>query len=170
MKTRIVFAIATTLVVALGVAIAQQRGGPEAVRGGQDMMMRGGPHGGHGGHHHPPGPPPPNPVLVVLDADRDRTLSADEIAGATEALLTLDANGDGELTPNELRPPPPPPPGEGDIVERLMRHDRNADGLLAPIELLPPHAAHLFIEADTDGDGLLSIEELETWFQEHQNE
>jgi len=48
------------------------------------------------------------PLMRVLDADKDGKLSAKEIAGATNALLTLDKNGDGQLTRAELRPPRPP--------------------------------------------------------------
>lgn len=45
-----------------------------------------------------------NPVVDALDADKDGTLSKAEIAAASTALLTLDKNGDGELTADELRP------------------------------------------------------------------
>jgi hypothetical protein len=60
----------------------------------------------------PDGPPhhPPPPVITALDLNRDGVISADEIAKAVESLKTLDKNGDGQLTPDELRPPRP----EGD--------------------------------------------------------
>jgi EF hand len=63
------------------------------------------------GRHH--GPPPP-PVMVVLDANHDGVIDAEEIANASKALLTLDKNGDGQLTQDELRPPFPPPPPDGE--------------------------------------------------------
>lgn len=44
------------------------------------------------------------PVMAALDADKDGTISAAEIAGASAALGKLDANGDGELSLDELRP------------------------------------------------------------------
>ena len=59
-----------------------------------------GPKGEHGRR-------PPPPVMAVLDANHDGILSAEEIANASKALLTLDKNGDGQLTLDELRPPRP---------------------------------------------------------------
>lgn len=55
---------------------------------------------------------PPPPLVMALDADQDGKISAAEIQAAPSALETLDRNGDGELTPEELRPAVPPP-GEG---------------------------------------------------------
>lgn len=57
----------------------------------------------------PPGHRPPPPVIAALDADRDGTVSAEELKAAPEALLELDENGDGELSPQELHPHGPPP-------------------------------------------------------------
>lgn len=64
--------------------------------------------------------PPPSPIIGVLDADHDGTISEEEIENASEALAQLDTNEDGELTRDELRPPRPdgPPPGEGDGEDR----------------------------------------------------
>ncbi len=61
---------------------------------------------------HAGGPPagargPVDPVMLALDADSDRTLSAAEIANAPRSLAALDANKDGKLTRDELRPLPP---------------------------------------------------------------
>jgi hypothetical protein len=58
----------------------------------------------------PPGGRPVPPLVAALDADKDGKISAAEIDNAPESLKELDANGDGELTPEELRPPGPPPP------------------------------------------------------------
>ena len=71
----------------------------------------------------PPRPPVP-PLIAVLDADSDGVISADEIAGASKSLLTLDKNDDGQLGPREYmgrprgdrpegdEPKPPRPPKE----------------------------------------------------------
>jgi hypothetical protein len=63
----------------------------------------------------------------VLDANDDGEISAEEINNAPAALMKLDKNGDGKITPDELGPPPPPEggprhgPGDaplGDPVEK----------------------------------------------------
>jgi hypothetical protein len=51
---------------------------------------------------------PVHPLVAALDANKDGTLDEQEIANAAVALKTLDKNGDGKLTPDELRPPFPP--------------------------------------------------------------
>lgn len=56
---------------------------------------------------------PPPPVIAVLDANHDGVIDAEEIANASAALKTLDKNGDGKLTPDELRPPRPEGRGPG---------------------------------------------------------
>ena len=64
---------------------------------------------------HPERPPGPPPTLMrVLDVDHDGIISAEEIAGATVAMKTLDKNKDGKLMPNEFGAPKPnnPPPAE----------------------------------------------------------
>lgn len=50
---------------------------------------------------------PVDPVMLALDANGDRALSATEITNAATSLKALDANSDGKLTPDELRPLPP---------------------------------------------------------------
>jgi uncharacterized protein YuzE len=45
-----------------------------------------------------------HPVVAALDADHDGVISAAEIANASAALKTLDRDGDGDLSENELRP------------------------------------------------------------------
>ncbi len=61
----------------------------------------------------PPSKPPVPPVIAALDADHDGTISATELEGAPASLKTLDKNGDGELSPEELRPHGPPPRADG---------------------------------------------------------
>jgi hypothetical protein len=47
-----------------------------------------------------------HPVLAALDADHDAAISLSEIKRAPAALKTLDKNGDGRLTIDELLPDP----------------------------------------------------------------
>jgi len=52
------------------------------------------------------------PVIAAIDANGDGDLSAEELAGAAQALKKLDKNGDGKLTRDEMRPAfPGPGPG-----------------------------------------------------------
>ena len=48
-----------------------------------------------------------NPVLAALDADHNGEISAKEIRDSSQHLRTLDRDGDGSLTPNEVMPSRP---------------------------------------------------------------
>jgi len=65
---------------------------------------------GQGQHHRPP----PDKLFTALDANHDGVIDANEIANAPAALKTLDKNGDGQLTRDELRPNHPPRPEGND--------------------------------------------------------
>jgi hypothetical protein len=64
-----------------------------------------------GKNERPPAPPAP-PLLEALDADRNGTISEEEISKSPESLGKLDKNNDGQLGPREYGPRPPqgPPP------------------------------------------------------------
>lgn len=51
-----------------------------------------------------------DPLLKALDTDHDGIISAEEIRNSVRALLSLDRNGDGQLTPDEFRPVQGPRP------------------------------------------------------------
>lgn len=76
----------------------------------------------------PPGEPHVPPLIAALDADHNGTISAAELADAPESLKTLDKNGDGELTPEEIHPDGPPPHPD----------DQDGDGPQGPP---PPYGA-----------------------------
>ena len=44
------------------------------------------------------------PLIAALDTNHDTTISTQELAAASTALLALDANRDGQLSLDELRP------------------------------------------------------------------
>jgi hypothetical protein len=98
MKKLIKAGLGTVLALGAIVAIAQDAGG------------RRGP-GGFGG-----GQRPQPAIITALDANKDGKLDATEIANAATALKTLDKNGDGEITADEMFGPRPEggrPPGGG---------------------------------------------------------
>jgi len=109
----------------------------------------------------------PAPLMRVLDADGDGTISKSEIEDAPKALKKLDKNGDGSITREELGPPgggPRPPegrPGEaaGALMERLRNLDQNNDGKWTKDEL-PERFQERFDTLDANKDGSLDREEL----------
>jgi hypothetical protein len=84
--------------LALGIismtALAEDAGGKKPEGGGP-----GGPGGGNR---------PVPPLIAALDANHDGVIDASEIANASKALATLDKNGDGKLTGDEIHPARPP--------------------------------------------------------------
>lgn len=56
-----------------------------------------------GGHPRPP----KNPFMEALDKNHDHVVDKDEMKEASESLLSMDKNGDGELSGEEIHPPRP---------------------------------------------------------------
>ena len=67
----------------------------------QDGQPPRGPKGGPGGEGRPHRVPP---IVAALDANHDGVIDAAEMANAAAVLKSLDKNGDGQLTVDELRP------------------------------------------------------------------
>jgi hypothetical protein len=110
---------------------------------------------------------------MVLDANHDGIISADEIAAAPEALKKLDKNGDGQLTQDELRPQRPPPPQDGNGGDQGGPPPGQGDGQHdGPPPGPPPGEGNggngdfhppvppLMAALDTNGDGILSADEI----------
>ena len=133
------------------------------------------PQGGRG-----PGRPGMSPVYAALDADRDGTVSAAELANAPGALKGIDRNGDGALSADEIRPEfgPGGPGGRGgrgrggpgepgqtpatspdELAAMLMGFDKDSDGKLTKAEL-PERLQGLFDRADADKDNALTADEI----------
>ena len=116
------------------------------------------PNGPGQGRHHPP----PLPLVLALDVNHDRVIDANEIANASNALLTLDKNGDGRLTADEYLPGLPanapkdaPHPPQPAILKAL---DVNGDGVIDANEIANAPAALKTL--DKNGDGKLTRDEF----------
>ena len=110
------------------------------------------------------------PALQLLDTDKDSIISAAEWKNAPTAFAKLDANGDGQITPDELRPQPQGrPPAEDDMVKTLMAFDKNGDGKLSKAEL-PERMQGMLARGDKDGDGFLTTAELQAMAPPRQQE
>jgi Ca2+-binding EF-hand superfamily protein len=99
------------------------------------------------------------PVTHALDLNHDGVISADEIRNAPAALATLDLNGDGRLTLNELEPDP-----VAHEVAGLFGLDSDLDGKISRSEWLTEsgqYVSALLEAADRDHDGQVTWEELE---------
>jgi hypothetical protein len=96
--------------LAAGVAVAQEATVPS-----------------HGGSQVPRRPRPP--IDTALDVNGDEIIDAGELANALAALATLDRNADGQLTPDEYRPPRPDGRGAGRGGAEAGRQDQGPDAL-----------------------------------------
>ena len=104
------------------------------------------------------------PAFGALDADDDGEISAAEIDAAAESLATLDEDGDGQLSEDELRPRGGGPIGGAartppEATAAFMRFDTDADGVLERTELASQFVS-LLTRADADGDGAASEAEI----------
>ncbi|MGA2262232.1 MAG: hypothetical protein ABSH28_12430 [Acidobacteriota bacterium] len=142
--------------------------GPLGVRGGIPGPRAGGAFRGRGagmqsmaangtGGRGPGGPP--QPVFAALDTNHDGVIDGTEIANAASALLTLDKNHDGKLTPDELFGPRGGP-GLGPSVENRLFNvlDANHDGIIDATEIANASAALKTL--DKNQDGKLTPDEL----------
>lgn len=101
MNTKLVI---LTLALATSTCLLTAQDGGQRPPQGQRPPGQGG-QGGMGGQR------PMNPIIEALDANKDGTIDADEIAKASQALKKLDKNGDGKITQDEYRPQRPPGAG-----------------------------------------------------------
>jgi Ca2+-binding EF-hand superfamily protein len=122
------------------------------------------------GKSHPRGGHRGSPIVRVLDADKNRELSAAEIAAASAAIRTLDTNKDGNVAADELRPARPAdaparpaPPADAPVRQRpvdpvMLALDADSDGSLSSAEI--NNAAVSLAALDANKDGKLTGEEF----------
>ena len=103
------------------------------------------------------------PAFRALDTDDDGNISAGEIDAARESLASLDDDGDGQLSDDELRPRRGGPRvffgSPANLPEGTEVITLGADEEL-DIADLPPQLRSLLSPADADGDGTASAVEL----------
>jgi Ca2+-binding EF-hand superfamily protein len=123
----------------------------------------------HGGH----------PIVRALDTDKNRELSAAELASAPASLRSLDVNTDGVVSKEELRPvrpagapnrpsaaserPADAPTRKGGahvhpIDPVMLALDANTDGALSASEIT--NATTSLNALDVNKDGKLALDEL----------
>lgn len=124
-------------------------------------------------------------LFLAIDSDKDKVISVEEIANSSKTLARLDRNGDGKITPEELRavartmgkvpnaksggeaksadeqrtPNPGSPNSPEEMVAQLRQMDKDGDGFLSKEEV-PERLARNFERIDADQDGKLSQEEI----------
>ncbi len=100
-----------------------------------------------------------HPVLAALDADHDGEISAEEILNSSRYLRTLDSNGDGLLTPDEVMPDH----AVTQAAAILVRLDKDRNGWISIPERESEEAEplrELLMNADRNRDGVTTLPEL----------
>ncbi|HWY32286.1 MAG TPA: hypothetical protein VNX46_16105 [Candidatus Acidoferrum sp.] len=115
------------------------------------------------------GPPddgkfPMPPLIKALDVNEDGIIDSNEIANASVELLTLDKNGDGKLSADELMPQLPdgqkfalPDGGKFPTLPLMKALDTNGNGELDASEIA--NASTALKTLDKNGDGKLTKDE-----------
>ena len=105
----------------------------------------------------PPGLERLQTVMRTLDANNDQALSTDEVQAAAQRLLSLDSDGDGALSLEEMGGPAPI---RGMIRQQYVLRALDEDGDLSVSADELARASRSLAYLDRDGDWNLSREEL----------
>lgn len=98
-----------------------------------------------------------DPIMNAIDADHDGIFSASEIANASVALKTLDKDGDGMLSVEELKVRPQT--ARERAAHNLDEWDGDRDGFVEKSEW-PDRVTVTFESVDTNHDGKIDLDEL----------
>jgi hypothetical protein len=98
-----------------------------------------------------------SPIMMALDTDHDGELSATEIENASKSLKSLDRDGNGTLSPDELRPDPSKmmgnvPPAIRERMQEMMKE--NGPNGKGPGAKGGDGGKGKFKENDRDGSGV----------------
>lgn len=129
-------------------ANADAERGARGPRGGEEGDRRGGPFRRS------------NPMFEAIDVDGDQMISPAELKKAIVAIKKLDADGDGNISLEEVSPRGGPGGDPAEMVNRMFEeNDANKDGKLTEDEI-PERMAPMLANADTNNDGAISKQEL----------
>jgi len=99
--------------------------------------------------------------FTELDANGDGQITKDELtAHRIERFKQADADGDGSLSREELSAKASNR-AERRISHMIERHDANGDGVLSMDEMSSRHKGGMFERIDSDGNGTVSEAEFE---------
>ena len=109
------------------------------------------------------------PDFATLDANGDGMITVEELAAVhANRFANMDADGDGAVSLEELIAAANAR-ASAQASQMLERMDENGDGLLQADEMQPPRgpsADRMLSHMDEDGDGMISEEEFDAKAQE----
>lgn len=116
---------------------------------------------GHGGQHGQG----PHHSFDEIDANGDGQITAEEMAAHRQARFeAMDTNGDGKVSADEMQARMQE--RMQDRVSRMMaRADKDGDGGLSMEEMQGMRRGAMMDQADTDGDGMISQAEFDAMHQ-----